>query len=62
MADPRNVATLDLRQLREIIPYLIRSERWRDMRADTGGGAISEFLERGAAKMFARRLPTFLRE
>jgi hypothetical protein len=47
---------MDLHQIREVIHFLVRSERWGDMNSDTGGGPLWDSLEGGAAKAIADRL------
>ena len=54
--DPRRVEDLTLRDLRRIIHYIIRSERWGDAGADTGGGAVWGLISSRLGGAIASRL------
>lgn len=54
--DPRRTADLTLRELRRILHYIIRSERWGDAGADTGGGAVWGLISSRLGGAIASRL------
>jgi len=50
------VDTLCLRDLRKILHYIMRSERWGDSGAGTGGGAVWGLVTSPLGDVIARRL------
>lgn len=54
--DLRLVDTLCLRDLRRILHYIMRSERWGDGGAGTGGGAVWGLITSRLGDAIARRL------
>lgn len=54
--DVRQVESLSLRDLRRILHYIMRSERWADGGADTGGGAVWQLINSRLGDAIARRL------
>lgn len=54
--DLRLVDTLCLRDLRRILHYIMRSERWSDGGAGTGGGAVWGLITSWLGDAIARRL------
>lgn len=54
--DPRCVEDLTLRELRRILHYIIRSERWGDAGANTGGGAVWGLISSRLGGAIASRL------
>lgn len=54
--DLGQVDTLGLRDLRRIMHYIMRSERWGDGGAGTGGGAVWGLITSRLGDAFARRL------
>lgn len=54
--DPRRVEALTLRELRRILHYIIRSERWGDAGAETGGGAVWGLITSRLGGAIASRL------
>lgn len=55
-ADKALVKSLSLRQIRQVIHYIVRSERHGDAGGDRGAGTLYNFLENGLADAFAGRL------
>lgn len=55
---PSSVASLELEQLRQIVHFLVRSERWGDMDSETGGGPLWDALCSGTLKAIADQLET----
>lgn len=55
-ADLSRVENLSLRDLRKILHYVMRSERWGDGGADTGGGAVWRLITSRLGDAVARRL------
>jgi hypothetical protein len=55
-ADPALASNLSLRQLRQIIHYIVRSERWGDAGGAIGAGTLYRFVVAGLAKAFEKRL------
>lgn len=56
IADKALVKSLTLRQIRQVIHYIVRSERHGDAGGDRGAGTLYNFLENGLADAFAGRL------
>jgi hypothetical protein len=54
--DLGRVDTLCLRDLRRILHYIMRSERWGDSGASTGGGAVWGLITSRLGDAIARRL------
>lgn len=54
--EPGRIDRLNLRELRQIIHYIIRSERWGDAGASTGGGAVWNLITSPLGDAIARRL------
>lgn len=54
--DLGQVGTLGLRDLRRILNYIMRSERWSDASADTGCGAVWGLITSRLGDAIARRL------
>lgn len=54
--DVRYVERLPLRDLRRILHYIVRSERWGDSGAGTGGGAVWGLISSRLGNAIARRL------
>ncbi|PUB10557.1 hypothetical protein DFP92_1187 [Yoonia sediminilitoris] len=54
--DPKPVEGFSLRELRQIIHFIIRSERWGDAGAETGGGAVWGLIDTSLGDAIARRL------
>lgn len=54
--DLRQVDTLGLRDLRRILHYIMRSERWGDGGAGTGGGAVWGLITSRLGDAVARRM------
>lgn len=55
-ADPALASNVTLRQLRQIIHYIVRSERWGDAGGSFGAGTLYRFVGAGLAKAFQERL------
>lgn len=55
-ADLGRVDSLSRRDLRKVLHYIMRSERWADSGADIGGGAIWELITSRLGDAIARRL------
>jgi hypothetical protein len=53
---PSSVASLELEQLRQILHFLVRSERWGDTDSCTGGGPLWDALCSGTLKAIADQL------
>ena len=53
---PSSGEQLTIRELRALIHYIIRSERWGDMGGDRGGNTLWVFLESDAAEAVRNRL------
>lgn len=54
--DLGRVDTLSLRDMRRILHYVMRSERWGDGGAGTGGGAVWGLITSRLSDVIARRL------
>lgn len=54
--DPRRVERMSLRELRQVIHFIMRDERWGDQGQDTGGGAIWGLITSPLGEAIARRL------
>lgn len=54
--DTEKVEALSLRQIRQIMHFIMRSERWGDQGADTGGGAVWALITSPLGDAIARRL------
>lgn len=54
--DPAQLEELSLRDLRRIVHYIMRSERWSDGGCDTGGGAVWKLITSRLGDALARRL------
>ena len=50
------IASLDLQHIRLAMTFMIRSERWADSGANTGGGAIWTMLQSGKTQELCERL------
>jgi hypothetical protein len=55
-ADRKLVETLCLRDLRRILHFMMRSERWGDGGADTDGGAVWGLITSRLGEAMTRRL------
>lgn len=53
---PAGLEQLSLRDLRRIVHYIMRSERWGDGGCDTGGGAVWDLITSRLGDALARRL------
>jgi hypothetical protein len=53
---PTRLEQLSLRDLRRIVHYIMRSERWGDGGCDTGGGAVWDLITSRLGDALARRL------
>jgi hypothetical protein len=53
---PAGLEQLSLRDLRRIVHYIMRSERWADGGCDTGGGAVWDLITSRLGDALARRL------
>lgn len=53
---PAGLEQLSLRDLRRIVHYIMRSERWGDGGRDTGGGAVWDLITSRLGDALARRL------
>ena len=56
IADRTMMNALSLRQTRQVIHYIVRSERHGDGGGDRGAGTLDKFVENGLAEAFAGRL------
>jgi hypothetical protein len=56
IADRTMMNALSLRQMRQVIHYIVRSERHGDGGGDRGAGTLYKFVESGLADAFAGRL------
>jgi hypothetical protein len=56
IADKALVKSLTLRKIRQVIHYIVRSERHGDAGGDRGAGTLYNFVENGLADAFAGRL------
>lgn len=56
ITDKALVKSLSLRQIRQVIHYIVRSERHGDAGGDLGAGTLYNFVENGLADAFAGRL------
>lgn len=54
--DPARIAELSLREVRQIIHFIIRSERWADAGGPKGGGAIWSLITSPLGDALAKRL------
>ena len=54
--DPCRVERMNLRDLRQIIHFIMRDERWGDQGQDTGGGAVWGLITSPLGEAIARRL------
>jgi hypothetical protein len=54
--DPEKVETLTLRQIRQVMHFILRSERWGDQGADTGGSAVWGLITSPLGNAIARKL------
>ena len=52
----KQVQILSLRQIRQVIHYIVRSERWADLGSERGSGTLYRFVNDGLAESFACRL------
>jgi hypothetical protein len=55
-SSPAGLEQLSLRDLRRIVHYIMRSERWGDGGCDTGGGAVWDLITSRLGDALARRL------
>jgi hypothetical protein len=53
---PAGLEQLTLRELRRVVHYIMRSERWGDGGCDTGGGAVWDLITSRLGDALARRL------
>jgi len=53
---PARLEQMSLRDLRRIIHFIMRSERWGDGGCDTGGGAVWDLITSRLGDALARRL------
>ena len=53
---PAGLDQLSLRDLRRLVHYIMRSERWGDSGCDTGGGAVWDLITSRLGDALARRL------
>lgn len=53
---PAGLEQLSLRDLRRIVHYIMRSERWGDGGCDTGGGAVWDLITSRLGDALARKL------
>ena len=53
---PAGLEQLSLRDLRRIVHYIMRSERWGDGGCDTGGGAVWDLITSRLGDALAHRL------
>lgn len=56
--DSSPVVDMSLRELRQIIHFIMRDERWSDQGQDTGGGAVWGVIASPLGSAIARRLQT----
>jgi len=54
--DSSPVVDMSLRELRQIIHFIMRDERWSDQGQDTGGGAVWGLITSSLGPAIARRL------
>ena len=56
--DPSPVEGMSLREIRQIIHFIMRDERWGDQGQDTGGGAVWGLITSPLGNAIANRLET----
>ena len=54
--DPSRVERMSLRELRQVIHFIMRDERWGDQGKDTGGGAVWGLITSPIGEAIAQRL------